>query len=97
FHVTGVQTCALPISKPANGQRLDPAAPCPPLEVDENIAVAVAQKQRADEAKVAELVSNGTKAIKLVYADGDQHESFRRRMAAVAIGRASGRGRGEVS
>lgn len=70
-------------AKPANGQRLDPAAACPPLEVDENIAVAVAQKQRADEAKVAELVSNGTKAIKLVYADGDQHESFRRRMAAV--------------
>ena len=68
----------------ANGQRLDPAAACPPLDVDEGIAMAVAQKERADEAKVADLVNNGTKAIKLVYADGGQHESFRRQMTAVA-------------
>ncbi|APF36025.1 murein L,D-transpeptidase [Chelatococcus daeguensis] len=71
-------------ARPADGQRLDPSAACPPLNVDEDIAVAVAQKQRADEAKVADLVNSGTKAIKLVYADGGQHESFRRRTAAVA-------------
>ncbi len=59
------------------GARLDPAGACPTLQVDETIAQAVAQKQRADQQKVAELVARGTPALKVVYEDGDQHASFK--------------------
>ncbi|MEZ0169252.1 L,D-transpeptidase family protein [Microvirga sp. TS319] len=45
------------------------------------VASAVAQKQRHDEQEVAELVSKGVKPIKLVYHDGDTHESFRTALA----------------
>lgn len=59
------------------GGRLDPAAACPALETDPQIAQAVAQKQREDQQKVAELVARGTPALKVVYEDGDQHASFK--------------------
>ncbi|HEX2509955.1 MAG TPA: murein L,D-transpeptidase family protein [Microvirga sp.] len=38
---------------------------------------AVAEKSRRDEQQVAELVARGTQAIRLVYDDGGQHQSFR--------------------
>lgn len=62
---------------PKNGGRFESTAACPALEVDEAVAQAVAQKQREDQVKVAELVAKGTPAIRLVYDDGDQHQSFR--------------------
>jgi murein L,D-transpeptidase YafK len=43
---------------------------------------AVQQKRQQDEAQVAALVAKGTPAIKLVYDDGDQHESFKRTLVA---------------
>jgi murein L,D-transpeptidase YafK len=48
---------------------------------DSSIAVAVTQKQREDEQEVAELVAKGTQPVKLVYHDGDTHESFRTALA----------------
>lgn len=53
------------------------------FNADETVASAVAQKQRQDEQEVADLVSKGEKPIKLVYNDGDTHESFRTALANV--------------
>jgi murein L,D-transpeptidase YafK len=44
---------------------------------DEEVASAVATKHRQDEQQVASLVQSGTKAVKRVYQDGDQHVSFK--------------------
>jgi hypothetical protein len=60
-----------------NGGALDPNAPCPPLKVDDAVASAVAEKQREDNATIADLVAKGTPAVKMVYQDGGQHPSFR--------------------
>jgi murein L,D-transpeptidase YafK len=38
---------------------------------------AVAQKSREDDQQVADLIAGGVQPIRLVYADGGQHESFR--------------------
>lgn len=57
--------------------RLDPRAACPTLDQDESLRAMVAQKAQRDSAQVAELVSKGTAAVKVVYADGGQHPSFR--------------------
>ena len=43
----------------------------------------MAQKRAQDEQEVAELVAKGEKPIKLVYHDGDTHESFRTALANV--------------
>ena len=56
--------------------RLDANAQCPVMNEDSQIKTAVAAKQRNDDAKVAELVAGGVKAVKIVYADGGQHPSF---------------------
>jgi len=47
---------------------------------------AVAEKQARDEREVAELVSKGTPAIKLVYEDGGQHASFQQVAAGTGDG-----------
>ncbi len=70
----------------ADGTRLDPNAPCPALKVDEDMKRLVAEKQRTDNARIAELVARGTPAIKLVYDDGGQHPSFRKTVFASASG-----------
>ncbi|NIX75118.1 L,D-transpeptidase family protein [Microvirga terricola] len=46
---------------------------------------AVAQKQHQDEQEVAALVARGVQPIKLVYNDGDSHESFRQALSG-AVG-----------
>jgi murein L,D-transpeptidase YafK len=53
------------------------------FNVDPETASVVAQKRVQDEQEVAELVSKGEKPIKLVYNDGDTHESFRTALANV--------------
>ncbi len=57
--------------------RMDALAPCPKIRVDDEIATAVATKQQQDDAKIAELVHKGTPAMRVQYADGGQHASFR--------------------
>jgi murein L,D-transpeptidase YafK len=52
------------------------------FNADESTMAAVAQKQRHDEQEVADLVAKGEKPIKLVYNDGDTHESFRAALAS---------------
>jgi murein L,D-transpeptidase YafK len=51
------------------------------FNADETVVAAVAQKHAQDEQEVAELVSKGTKPVKLVYHDGDTHDSFRTALA----------------
>ncbi|SCY28577.1 L,D-transpeptidase family protein [Microvirga guangxiensis] len=54
------------------------------FNADPTVVAAVAQKHAQDEQQVAELVAKGTKPIKLVYHDGDTHESFRTALANVS-------------
>ena len=61
---------------PVNG-RLDPTAPCPALKTEDEVASAVASKEREDDAKVAEYIHRGTPAVRVQYSDGSQHPSFR--------------------
>jgi murein L,D-transpeptidase YafK len=67
-----------------DGSRLEASSPCPTLKQDESIVAAVSQKAKEDEVKVAELVSVGTKPVKRIYPDGDQHPSFRSTIYAQA-------------
>ena len=56
---------------------------------DPTLAPALAQKDEHDRHEVAELIAKGTPATRLVYADGGQHDSFRRTSLA-AFGGDSG-------
>lgn len=60
----------------ANGEPLDVNAPCPPLRQDPEIANLVAEKRKAEQAKVAELINKGVRPVRLKFADGGQHPSF---------------------
>jgi murein L,D-transpeptidase YafK len=51
------------------------------FNADETVASAVMQKQHEDEQEIASLVAKGTKPVKLVYHDGDTHDSFRTALA----------------
>ena len=62
---------------PADGAaHVDAASQCPVMQEDETLKTAVVDKQRSDEAQIADLVSRGVKAVKVVYADGGQHPDF---------------------
>ncbi len=63
-------------AKPAEGSQFDPTGPCPQLKQDERIQAEVAAKEKQDVAKVAELVAQGVRAVRTVYADGGQHPTF---------------------
>ena len=54
----------------------DGEAACPPMQQDPQLVALVAEKQKQDEARVAELVASGVKPIRLVYADGGQNPEF---------------------
>jgi len=51
-------------------------APCPALQKDDDVEVAVAAKQADDDQQVAKLVADGVKPIRLVYMDGGQNKAF---------------------
>jgi len=70
--------------------RFDPTGACPTISVDPAIAEAVRDKQRNDDVQVARLVEKGTQAIKMTYADGGQHASFRNTAYAMAGDDATG-------
>ncbi len=71
-------------AKSANGQPLDAQAACPPLKFDPEIEARAAERQRDDEAAVAELVAKGERPVRLVYQDGGQHPAFSHRIAEVS-------------
>lgn len=50
---------------------------CTPPASEDPVSIAVREKARHDEVRVAELVKSGHKALKRVYQDGDQHPSFK--------------------
>ena len=54
----------------------DGLAACPPMQGDQQLTALVAEKQKQDEARVAELVASGVKPVRMVYADGGQHPEF---------------------
>lgn len=56
---------------------LTPSGACPVLDIDPGVRDAVAARQQADEAKIADLLSKGTPAIRVVYSDGGQHPVYR--------------------
>lgn len=88
-------------------KRLDPVGACPTLRMDDSLSTAVAAKQRQDAEKVAELVHKGTPAVRVQYADGSQHMSFRvsrfaasgtdERFATASLSSAHLRSLGEIS
>src|SRR5271166_5860203 len=51
-------------------------APCPALKRDQDVEALVAEKAEKDQAKAAELVASGVKAVRLVYSDGGQNAVF---------------------
>jgi murein L,D-transpeptidase YafK len=61
-----------------SGAEFSPAAPCPAFTVDAQIASAVKAKNLKDMVQVARLIRAGERAVKRVYADGDQHDVFAR-------------------
>jgi murein L,D-transpeptidase YafK len=81
---------------PAAGTRLDPSEPCPALKHDDAIQAQVEAKQTGDEARVAELVSQGLQPIRTVYADGGQHPSFTDRTGGLDVSRPDALAQGPV-
>ena len=59
------------------GVEMEAREPCPELIGDDQLSIAVAEKQTADDLKTADLAANGVRAIRIVYADGGQHASFK--------------------
>ena len=64
--------------------RLDAASVCPPLKRDPQLQAEINAKAARDDVQVAELVAKGTKAVKVVYADGGQHPLFAARTVDVS-------------
>ncbi|MDB5596893.1 MAG: hypothetical protein JWM36_3854 [Hyphomicrobiales bacterium] len=58
------------------GQGLEASDACPPLKQDPSETALLVQKQKHDDAKVAELIAQGVQPIKVVYSDGGQHPSM---------------------
>lgn len=50
---------------------------CPALDTPVELKELIAEKRTNDDARVAELVSKGSPALRVLYADGSQHPSFR--------------------
>ena len=60
----------------ADGSQLDPTGACPPLKHNDEVQADVVQREKQDEAKIAELAAGGVKPIHTVYTDGGQHPNF---------------------
>jgi hypothetical protein len=57
--------------------KFSPAGACPPYQVNQELAAAVAEKQKRDERQMAELISKGTPTVPVVTrTDGGMHPAF---------------------
>ena len=63
-------------AEPADGSHFDATGACPPLKHNDQTQADVAAKQKNDEEKIAELVTQGVRPIHTVYVDGGQHPYF---------------------
>jgi murein L,D-transpeptidase YafK len=63
---------------------------CSPTSDSESVRSAVAEKNRNDEIKVAELVNKGIRPMKRIYRDGDMHPVFKETILAEAGGATTG-------
>lgn len=61
---------------PADGSRFDPSGRCPQIKRNEEVRSLVAAKEKRDDSKLAELVAQGVRPVRTVYADGGQHPNF---------------------
>ncbi len=61
---------------PVAGERFDPTGACPGLKRDDEVRGLVAEKEKRDEVKVAELAAQGVRPVHTIYVDGGQHPSF---------------------
>ena len=61
---------------PADGSHFDATGGCPPLKRNDDVHSSVAAKEQRDEAKVAELITQGVRPVRTIYADGGQHPHF---------------------
>ncbi len=68
----------------ADGSPLDPEGACPALKQDVDVAARVAERERADDAEVAQLTVQGVQPVRLVYQDGGQNPVFANRIADVS-------------
>ncbi len=64
--------------------RFDATAKCPPLNEDAETKALIEAKAARDDADVAALVAKGVKPVRIIYADGGQHESFTHVMTDVS-------------
>lgn len=69
---------------PADGSRFDPSGPCPALKRDEEIRSLVAARERRDDAKVADLIAQGVRPVRTIYADGGQNPAFASRFLSAS-------------
>ena len=56
---------------------LTPGEACPTIKIDPAVQPLVAEKQKRDELRIAEIIKEGAPAASLAYADGGMHMSFR--------------------
>jgi murein L,D-transpeptidase YafK len=57
--------------------KFSPAGACPPYQVNQELAAAVADKQKRDERQIADLISKGTPTVPVVTrTDGGMHPTF---------------------
>lgn len=71
---------------PSDGSHFEATSACPPIRHDPNLENSVAAKESQDAAKIAELISQGVRPIRTIYADGGQHPSFAGRGGSFAGG-----------
>jgi murein L,D-transpeptidase YafK len=82
---------------PANASaRVDPMGLCPPMQDQTEVAALVEQKQKEDDQRVAALIAQGVRPVRLVYQDGGQHPDFMARAGDVSRPEALAQGPKEV-
>jgi len=81
---------------PVGGAKLEAAEACPPLKHDDAIQSLVEAKQTGDEARVAELISQGVQPIHTVYADGGQNPAFTNNTGSLEVSRPDALAQGPV-
>ncbi|WP_131118907.1 L,D-transpeptidase family protein [Lichenihabitans psoromatis] len=84
-------------ASPKGDARFDALSSCPPLNEDPAVKAEVAAKEQRDNAEVAALVTKGVKPVRIIYADGGQHESFAHQIADVSRADALAAGATEIA
>ncbi len=90
FEVTKMQTPVgvcnkhYVFAKAKGGASFDAESACPPLDLDNEVARALTDKEARDDTEVQNLIAKGVKPIRIVYQDGGQNPAFSHRFAEVS-------------